>query len=212
MYMDILYKSEHIWFKIRQKFLQGRIIRNSHVDSTATIQSGCQFINSSIGRHSYAAYDCLIINCSIGSFCSIAPGVVIGAAQHPLNRVSTSPAFENVANSSPKARFANFPVPECKRTIIDSDVWIGQNAIIKDGVKIGIGAVIGSGAVVTKDIEPYAIVGGCPAQIIRYRFCHEIILGLMKSEWWLMPDDKLKCFAKYFDSPEKFISAINDCR
>lgn len=197
-----------IYFKIRQKFLQGKVIRNSEVDKSATIQSGSQFVNSRMGRHSYAAYDCLICDCEIGNFCSIAQGVVIGAAEHPIERVSTSPAFEGITNSSPRARFADFPAPEAKRTIIGSDVWIGANAIIKGGVKIGHGAVIGAGAVVTKDVAPYAIAVGCPAKFIRYRFDESIRHRLLLSKWWELPDHSIKTMADKISSPADFLEAL----
>lgn len=199
-----------LFYKIRQKFLQGKAIRNSVVDPSSRIQSGCQFINSKIGRHSYTAYNCQISDCEIGNFCSIAPEVLIGAAQHPINWASSSPAFEGVKNSSPKKRFAHFPPPESLRTAIGSDVWIGQRATIKGGVKIGHGAIIGAGAVVTKDVEPYAIVGGCPARLIRYRFDEDTRNLLLQSEWWNLKDEEIEKFAMKIQDPSEFAMEIID--
>ncbi len=79
---------------------------------------------------------------------------------------------------------------------IGNDVWIGTNAIVinskKDHIKIGDGAIIAAGAVVTKDIPPYAIAAGIPAKIIRYRFNNEVISKLLKSKWWDIPISELK--------------------
>lgn len=190
--------------------MQGKAIRNSLVDKSSKIQSGSQFINSTMGRHSYAAYNCQISDCAIGNFCSIAHEVVIGSAQHPINWASSSPAFEGVKNSSPKKRFAHFPPPESLRTTIGSDVWIGQRAIIKGGVKIGHGAIVGSGAVVTKDVEPYAIVGGCPAKLIRYRFDEDTRNLLLQSEWWNLKDEEIEKFAMKIQNPSIFAKEIID--
>lgn len=76
--------------------------------------------------------------------------------------------------------------------MIGSDVWIGANAIILEGLKIGDGAVIGAGAVVTKDVAPYSIVAGVPARLIGQRFSEDIIIGLLKKRWWDAPEKEIK--------------------
>lgn len=81
---------------------------------------------------------------------------------------------------------------EQKRTIVGNDVWISCNSVIISGVKIGDGAVIGAGAVVTKNVEPYAIVGGVPVKVIRYRFSNEISKKLLKLKWWNKDDEWIK--------------------
>lgn len=79
-----------------------------------------------------------------------------------------------------------------KPTIIGNDVWLGANVFIKRGVEVGDGAIVAAGAVVVKDVPPYAIVGGNPATIIRYRFENEIILLLLDLKWWSLNEDMLK--------------------
>ncbi len=123
----------------------------------------------------------------IGRFCSIAPNVYIGLVDHPTECLSSSCFFydkkmwgeiENDFNNK------QFPV-ELKKDIIQigNDVWIGMGAKIMRGVNIGSGSIIAAGAVVTKDVEPYSIVGGVPAKLIKYRFDKETIEKLLKCEW-----------------------------
>lgn len=128
-------------------------------------------VNVSLGDYSYVGGECHLQNVSIGKFCSIAQGAMIGLGIHPLNLKSTHPAFY-----SPQSQWkdeitpANIPdLKEYKHITIGDDVWIGTRAMIMDGVTIGSHAVVAAGAVVTKDVPEYAIVGGVPAKIIKYR-------------------------------------------
>ena len=114
-----------------KKYLRGKAIKKSKIDRSAVICSGSQVINSSIGRYSNCGYDCQILECTIGNFCSIAADVIIGSDEHPMHWVSMSPVFENVKNSGSAKRFSKLPLPVAKRTIIGNDVWIGYGAIIK---------------------------------------------------------------------------------
>lgn len=200
----------YYYSKFFKKIVRGKCISNCTINKTALINSGSTVYGSCIGRYSYMGYDCEIINTEIGSFCSLASGVRIGEAEHPIEWVSTSPVFQKVKNSSIKKRFAQIELPPSKRTIIGHDVWIGTNAIIKQGVHIGTGAVIASGAVVTKNVEPYAIVGGCPARLIRYRFTAELITKLLKSEWWKLDENILMKIGYTANNPENFIKSVNN--
>lgn len=197
-----------LWFKLRQKFLMGKAIRGSSIDSSSTVQAGTQMINSSLGRHSYIGCNCVINTAIIGDFCSIAGSVIIGAGEHPTDWVSTSPAFEAIKNSSPRKRFAHFEIPPMSVVTIGSDVWIGDGVFIKSGVTIGHGAVIGARSVVTKDVEPYAIVGGTPARLIRYRFDENVRTRLLNSYWWELSDDEITKIAPLIQSPLEFVDAI----
>ena len=197
----------YLYSKFFKKILRGKSILNSKVDKKAKIYSGTQFQDSSLGRYSYVGYDCEIVNCQIGAFCSIANGVIIGGAKHPLTWVSTSPVFYD-AKGGTSSHLGSLKEPSRSETIIGNDVWIGSRAIILGGVTIGNGVVIGPGAVVTKDVPDYAIVAGVPAKILRYRFEDEIIQRLCESEWWNLQEESLKKVAVLAESPQKFCDAL----
>ena len=133
---------------------------------------------------------------------------MIGGAEHPMEWVSTSPVFQNVKHSGPKKKFANFDFEGVRRTFVGNDVWIGKRVIIKAGIKIGDGAVIGAGSVVTKDVPPYAVVAGVPAKVIKYRFDEKTISDLLESEWWDLSDEHLQKHAHLIKQPEAFIKHI----
>lgn len=109
--------------------------------------------------------------CTIGKYCSIAEGVKIGLGSHPLFLESTHPAFYSTQSPWKNVITPNVcqEIVEYKRVLIGDDVWIGTNAMVLDGVRIGNHAVVGAGAVVTKDVPEYAIVAGVPARVIKYR-------------------------------------------
>jgi virginiamycin A acetyltransferase len=122
----------------------------------------------------------------IGNFCSIAKDVTIQEYNHKVDRLSTY-NFE-------KHIFAGKSIDDVvsKGAItIGSDVWIGTKSVILSGVTIGHGAIVAAGSIVTKDVPPYAIVGGNPARVIRYRFTPEVIEHLLKLKWWEWPIDKI---------------------
>lgn len=142
--------------------------------------------NVSLGDYSYVGGNCKIMNSTIGKFCSIGPSVWIGGLpSHPLNLKSTFPGFyqknSNYYGVEPEYEYTE---SEFRPVIIGNDVWIGARAMIMDGVTVGDGAVIAAGAVVTKDVPPYAIVGGVPARIIKYRFSEKRIQEMQDSMWW----------------------------
>ena len=196
----------YLWSKILKKF-RGCSVINSGIHPTSKIESGSHIVNSSFDKHSFCGYDCEVSNCDIGSFCSIANNVVIGGGMHPMDWVSMSPVFYE-GRDSVKAKFSTHKRNAVKRTLIGHDVWIGERALIKQGVTIGIGAVVGMGSVVTKDIEPYAIVAGCPAKVIRKRFDDSTIKKLLEIKWWEFSDKKLLECAQYFNNPVEFIKMI----
>lgn len=202
----------YLYAKFVKKYLRGKCVRNSNIHTTAVVPSGCEIYSSSLGRYSYLGYDARVVNCEIGSFCSIADCFTAGSAEHPMEWASTSPVFENVEHSGPKKRFTKLDVPKAMKTIIGHDVWIGTHVVVKQGVHIGNGAVIGSGAVVTKDVPPYAIVGGVPAKVIRYRFSEDVRSALESSSWWLLSDDELSQVAHTVKDPMKFVEVLQNLK
>lgn len=155
---------------------------NELEDSVMLDKSVVLMSHIKIGRATYLRRDVFVDDYTeIGRYCSIANDVIIAASEHPITNFSTHPISYDVDN---------YPNKECK-TIIGHDVWIGTRAIIKKGVTIGNGAVIAAGAVVTKNVPPYAVVAGVPTKIIKYRFEDEEIDELQKLEWWNFPIDSL---------------------
>ena len=189
--------------------LRGKSVRGSEIDPRSKVNSGSNVVNSTIGRYTYCGYDCWIIEADIGAFCSVSNNVRIGGPAHPVTWVSSSPVFckgKNLLNR----HFAEHEFDPFTRTVIGNDVWIGECALIKAGVKIGNGAVIGMGSVVTKDIGDYEIWAGNPARLIRKRFDDAVIHRLTESKWWEQPDAWIEKYAPLFSSPEQFLKEISD--
>lgn len=125
----------------------------------------------------------------IGKFCQIATGVrfIMNGSNHAMNGFSTYP-FKVFGGEWSKA---SLDVKNKGDTLVGNDVWIGNNATIMQGIKIGDGAVIGTNSLVTKDVEPYTIVGGNPAREIRKRFDKETIKFLLELKWWNWDVEKI---------------------
>jgi len=149
----------------------------------------------------------------IGAYCSIAPGAKIGGlGRHPTDWISTHPAFYSTLGQAGLAFADKDMVDECVQTKIGNDVWIGTNAIIMDGVTVHDGAVIGAGAVVTKDVPPYAVVGGVPAKVIRYRFSDEIIDEIRSLQWWDWPTGVLQKLASKFAPADITVEKLRELK
>ena len=120
----------------------------------------------------------------IGKFCQIAAGVefIMNGANHQMNAVSTFPFYTLEGWDMDPPVLSDLPLKG--DTVIGNDVWIGQNAVILPGVRIGDGSIIGANSVVGNDVEPYTIVAGNPAKILRKRFDEELIDLLLKFRWW----------------------------
>lgn len=155
-------------------------------------------LNSCLGRGTYVT-SARVSNCTVGAFCSIGPGVLLGGlGVHPTSWVSTHPIFYSSMGQIGKVFVDCSRFDELPRNKVGNDVWIGARAIILDGVTIGDGAVVAAGAVVTKDVPPYAVVGGVPARIIRYRFSDQQIESLLSLKWWYWPWQELEQCADEF--------------
>ena len=140
--------------------------------------------DSDFESHVTHHYDFIGDKLIIGKFCQIASGVefVMNGANHQMNAVSTFPFYTLQGwDMAPPARE---DMPLKGDTVIGNDVWIGQDATILPGVHIGDGAIIGANSVVASDVEPYTIVAGNPAKLIRKRFDDELIGLMFKFRWW----------------------------
>lgn len=166
---------------------------NNVIDPKSCIYRFCKVKGSKIGAYSYIGNGTTLENAEIGKFCSISDNCRIGMGSHTLNLLSTCSLFTEAVNGTQYKWVENdVNAVESKKVIIGNDVWIGYQSIILGGVKIGDGAVVGAGAVVVKDVPPYAVVGGVPAKVIKYRFSEEIISNLCVYKWWDLPEDVLK--------------------
>lgn len=168
------------------------------------------YFRGEMGKYSYIGENCRI-SAYIGNFCSISSNVKVVEGSHPLHFVSTSPVFYSI-NKQSNSTFVSKSLYDDLLTFqnlnyackIGNDVWIGENVIIKGGISIGDGACIAMGAVVTKDVPPYAVVGGVPAKVIKYRFNDETIEMLLKKKWWYRTDEWIKNNKDYFLSIDLF--------
>lgn len=130
-----------------------------------------------------------------------------GGASHPLDWVSSSACFYLKDNLTGVC-FNEADYQWHTETVIGNDVWIGAKSIIKAGVRIADGAVIGGGSVVTKDVGPYEIWAGNPARLIKKRFDDETIEILLESKWWDWEENKLREMASSFSNPSNMVVAL----
>lgn len=197
-----LLKLTYIRLKFRRKNI--RISNRSDV-STKSVFEGYNIIKENvyfkgkIGRFSYIGANSYI-NAKIGRFTSIAPNVKVLISSHPYTYpfVSTCPAFFSIKKQCNRTFVKEDKFQEQKFAYdgfsieIGNDCWIGDSVMIVSGVKIGDGAVILAGAVVTKDVEPYSIVGGVPCVLKKFRYEKADIEYLRKLQWWNKPIEWLE--------------------
>ena len=182
-------------------------VKDSEIDPKAHICSGSNVLGCKLGRYSYIGNDSTVTHCEIGSFCSVSDNCVIGGGSHPLDHVSSSPVFHSSKNCL-NTNFCDIPYDAYAHTVIGHDVWIGAGCHIKAGVRLSTGCVVGMGSVVTKDIGPYEIWAGNPAKLIRKRFDDKTVERLLSSEWWTLPEERLRACAPYMDRPDEFLKKV----
>lgn len=192
--MTFVYHSRHIY--ITPTVLFSNTTRFGHwvkIKPKTVISGSC------IGNYTYIGKKCYMPETKIGSFCSISDNIQIISETHPTrDYLSTSPVFYSTNNVCGKSFAKNqsfqerIRVDKHYRVVIGNDVWVGINSIIIGGVTIGDGAIIAAGSVVTKDVPPFAVVGGVPAKIIRYRFTPEDIQKVQEMQWWDWDDLKIE--------------------
>lgn len=177
--------------------------------STMPLNSFC-----SMGSFSYCVSS-LPNDVVVGRFCSIAKNLNIMGTQHPIDWYTSSPVayksrFIEIIKKDFEKEYSIHPFDNefLAPPVIGNDVWIGENVTLKGGISIGNGAIIASNSVVTKDIPPYAIYGGVPAKLIKYRFDKSLIDKLEKSQWWNYNIADLPA-NKYADQVDLFLQQLD---
>lgn len=170
-----------LFFKKLQFMLKKREWRKLNTHNKTSMLVLFNKNNVIVGKASYGPLNVFDssegVRLNIGNYCSIAPGVIfLLGGEHNLNTITTFPLREHFFGATKEAGNKG-------DIVIEDDVWIGVNSIITSGVKIGKGSVVAAGSVVTKDVEPYAIVAGAPAKNLRYRFSKIIIEKLLKVDF-----------------------------
>jgi phosphonate metabolism protein (transferase hexapeptide repeat family) len=168
-------------------------LRNAKLGRFTEIKERVQFWDSELGDYSYVERHCEVIYARIGKFCAIASDARINALEHPVGRVS-----QHKITYRPNEYFLGAKLDKefrerrrAKTVATGHDVWIGHGAIVMPGIKIGHGAVVAAGAVVTKDVAPYAIVAGIPATFLKWRFPPKLSERMIALAWWDWDHDRL---------------------
>lgn len=185
-------------------------VLNTSFEGNNVIMNNVKLNHCSIGLCSYINEASSLSYTKVGRYCSIADHVKVCIGNHPTRDfVTTFPAFYYDTTKELGYTFHQgsplykniFPVADEKeqfQVVIGNDVWIASNVLIVGGVKIGDGAIVGAGSVVVKDVEPYSIVAGNPAKLIRKRFSEEQIDSLREMSWWNFSFDSIKAnYHKY---------------
>ncbi|CAH1225188.1 2,3,4,5-tetrahydropyridine-2,6-dicarboxylate N-acetyltransferase [Paenibacillus auburnensis] len=199
---------EYIYLtKLKMKFrsckiYSFRIAKNVEMGKSVIIMNNAVVHkNCKISDYSYINSNTFLGYAEIGKFSSVGCNCQIGVPIHPSNYISTSPFTYGPNNL--------FDVPSFyeefqTKTIIGNDCWIGSNVVIMQGVRIGDGAIVGAGSVVTKDVPPYSVVAGIPSKFIKLRFNQEKIDALMDLKWWEKDIEKIKEYKHLFISGDKW--------
>lgn len=179
-------------------------IQNAQFGRYVEIGARTVIVNSEFGNYSYCTQRCDFANASIGKFANIASCVRVGATDHPMEKASlhhflyrSASYWDDIEDDA-----AWFEKRAKRRVTIGHDTWIGHNAQVKPEVTIGHGAVVASGAVVTKDVPPYMIVAGVPAGPLRRRLPKSVADRLMALGWWDWDHDRLRVSLEDFRTLE----------
>lgn len=172
----------------------GCAITNSTFGAWCEVGEGSRIANSDFGDYAYCDRLADIANTSVGKFANIAALTRIGPTDHPYANAAqhhflyrSSYYWDDVEDDA-----AFFAARAARRTVLGADCWIGHGAIVKPEVTVGIGAIVAAGAVVTRDVAPFAIVAGCPAVPLRARFDARTVERLLALAWWDWPHDRLR--------------------
>ncbi len=203
-------------YKNRVEFEQNsRVYSSCSFEGYNRICRDSYISNSDFGYGTYVGRGSTIISTHIGRFTSIGPNVRVTSGNHPTEKiVSMHPAFYSLRKQAgfTFVRLQKYDegLDKTRSTKIGSDVWIGDSALILEGVSIGDGAVVAAGAIVTKDVPPYAIVVGTPAKVLKYRFSEIQRAYLLEIKWWEKDILWIKKNAEHFSDVEIFISLYKE--
>jgi len=188
-------------------------IVDSQFGAYCEVGQGSRVVNSAFADYAYCDRLSDIANTTVGKFANIAAMTRIGPTDHPYTHAAqhhflyrSSYYWDDIADDRDF-----FAVRAARRTTLGADCWIGHGAIIKPEITVGIGAIVASGAVVTKDVGPFAMVAGCPAKPLRARFSSDIIERLLALAWWDWDHARLRAALMDFRSlqAEAFLEKYN---
>ena len=180
----------------------GAQVVNSTLGAWVEVGEGARVLNSTFQDYAYCDRYADIANTTVGRFSNIAAMTRIGPTDHPFAHAAQhhflyrSSYYWDDATDDPTF----FAARAARRTTLGADCWIGHGAIIKPEVTVGIGAIVASGAVVTRDVAPFAIMAGVPAQPIRSRFSPAVIDRLLALAWWTWDHARLRAALDDFRS------------
>lgn len=191
------------FIKRQFKHIKNVDLGGARIGSDVVLSEGCCFYDCPVlyGKVSVGRYTSItgsgtriaakINDITIGAFCSIAANVIIQEFNHNIATTTTYNILSHLCRDVDRIT-SKGPI------IIEDGVWIGSNAIVLSGIRIGRGAIIGAGAVVVKDIPPYAIAVGNPAKVIKYRFSKESIDVIENSKWWTWDEKTIAMNKEFF--------------
>lgn len=172
---------------------------DSKLEGKNYVGAQAKILSSRLGKYSYVGSNSELMLSNVSRYVSIAPSVIIGLQGHNLRLASTYPPFwYSNQTCSVGITGTNGIEYSFEKTTVEADCWIGHSALIMAGVKLGTGSVVGAGAVVTRDLEPFGIYAGSPAKLIRYRFNSHDISRLLDSQWWNLDFLEAQAFLSNF--------------
>ena len=192
-------------------------IKNCSFEGYNCVGNFSRLLSCSMGIGSYCGSSCVLIKTKIGKFCSLAGGVKILFGNHPTRQwISTYPGLYSHTSQTglsftDQTKFEEYKYADGKHfVVIGNDVWIASDAKIMAGVTVGDGAIIAAGAIVTKDVAPYTIVGGVPARPIGKRFDDDQIEFLLKDRWWDKDLEWIRSNSQYFSDLNAYRNACEN--